>query len=150
MSFSRVFQFSKILEEKDLTNWADSIRSLLGKKTILLLVGDVGSGKTTFVGEFLKLIGAQQKSSSPSFALHNEYNFSGGTIDHVDLYRLQSEDDLESTGFWDLFGAPEGLIIIEWAQLLNYSHLPWDWKKIEIEILKDPQGRKFTVSLIEK
>ncbi len=57
-------------------------------------------------------------------------------IHHVDLYRLKGSEDLESTGFWDLFESEEDLIFVEWAELVSKDQWPWGWKQIQIDIKK--------------
>jgi tRNA threonylcarbamoyladenosine biosynthesis protein TsaE len=106
----------------------------LSVRTILLLSGDVGAGKTTSVQLIAKILNLRDVQS-PSFAIHLRYeNDQGQALDHLDLYRLQDDDDLESSGFWDLFAQDRGLIVIEWAQRLDYDFLPLNWDKIEVKI----------------
>lgn len=98
-------------------------------KSIWLLEGEVGSGKTETVKTVARVLGLKEVAS-PSFAIHHQYlTAEGWPVDHLDLYRLESADDLESTGFWDLFGEPEALILIEWADRLSFDYLPRDWAK---------------------
>ena len=49
------------------------------------------------------------------------------------MYRLEDEDDIESTGFWDLFEKERGLILIEWANYLNPKQIPVYWDQIRLE-----------------
>ncbi len=106
----------------------------LSVRTILLLSGDVGAGKTTSVQLIAKILNLRDVQS-PSFAIHLRYeNDQGQALDHLDLYRLQDDDDLESSGFWDLFAQDRGLIVIEWAQRLDYDFLPLNWDKVEVKI----------------
>lgn len=110
-------------------------------KTVWLLEGDVGSGKTETVKALARLLRVKEVAS-PSFAVHHRYLTSDDfPIEHLDLYRLESEDDLESTGFWDLFSAPEGLIVIEWADRLNVQYLPRDWTlfRLQYEIVGETE-----------
>lgn len=104
---------------------------------VLLLSGDVGAGKTTSTQIIAELLGMKDVQS-PSFAIHLRYeNAQGEALDHVDLYRLEDDDDLESSGFWDLFQEPKGRLIIEWAERLNYDYLPMNWQKIDVRFTKD-------------
>jgi len=57
-----------------------------------------------------------------------------GLVDHVDLYRLEDEADLESTGFWDLFSKEKGFIFVEWGDRLNKEFLPSHWPFCEIQL----------------
>lgn len=107
------------------------------RRTVVLLEGEVGSGKTETVKALARRRGWREVSS-PSFAIHQQYRAADGThADHLDLYRLESEEDLESTGFWDLFAEDEGLILIEWADRLNADFLPPNWKKLRLRYRKD-------------
>lgn len=97
-----------------------------GNKIILCLSGDLGAGKTEFVKNFCRQLGITDVSS-PSFALIQQYENSKFHIDHIDLYRIESEDELESIGFWDIFQKQQGIVIIEWPERINLQYLPKDW-----------------------
>lgn len=109
---------------------------------LILLDGPLGAGKTQFAQGFIQ--GFIQKSggkkvpvTSPSYSLVNAYKKGKKSLYHVDLYRLNSADDLESIGFWDFFEGPN-IILVEWAQ-----KLPEVWPKsvktikVAIEILSE-------------
>lgn len=95
-------------------------------RQIVLLIGPMGSGKTTAVSQLVKILGGDS-AQSPTFAIHQVYKLSKAEVDHIDLYRLKNEADLESTGFWDLFSRRAGLILIEWGDRLDREALPRDW-----------------------
>lgn len=118
------------------------------ERSLLLLEGPVGAGKTELVKALTQCLGIQE-TASPSFAIHHHYENRDVSMDHVDLYRLESEDDLESTGFWDLFGAKKGLVVIEWSDRLNQDLLPLNWFKIRVQIEKLPSEneRSLTISV---
>ncbi|MFS4459854.1 tRNA (adenosine(37)-N6)-threonylcarbamoyltransferase complex ATPase subunit type 1 TsaE [Bdellovibrio sp. HCB2-146] len=110
----------------------------LSERSILLLSGDVGAGKTTSVQLIASILGMKDVQS-PSFAIHLRYeNADGKSMDHLDLYRLKDDDDLESSGFWDLFAPKKGFVVIEWAQRLDFDYLPLNWQRVEVKIEKDP------------
>lgn len=121
---------------------------LFKERSLLLLEGPVGAGKTELVKALSDCLGIQE-TASPSFAIHHHYENRDVSMDHVDLYRLESEDDLESTGFWDLFGAKKGLVVIEWSDRLNQDLLPLNWFKIRVTIekLAAPNERNLTISV---
>lgn len=93
---------------------------------LVFLQGPMGSGKTEFVSKVADVLGASD-AASPSFALHSRYEGIRGTIDHFDLDRLDSADDLESIGFWDLINdvfldseeASRRFVMVEWASRLE-------------------------------
>lgn len=107
-------------------------------RLLLLLDGPMGAGKTELTRELLRALGSQE-TCSPSFAIHNSYRAGDETpVEHFDLFRLESADDLESTGFWDCFDSSRSLIIIEWASRLNefglQKQLPLTWPRISLTI----------------
>lgn len=128
--------------------WVKSFASELKRPCVVLLAGELGAGKTQITKWFLEDLGVTD-SASPTFAIHQEYTAKSGVIDHVDLYRLKSDADLESSGFWDLFKQPDGLVFVEWADRLPESVWPADWKKIFISIRKaDADARKIDVRTV--
>lgn len=121
---------------EDLREFVREVARFKPPRLIILLHGPMGVGKTQFSKFLLEDLGTHE-AVSPSFALHNSYmTASRGEVDHLDLYRLESADDLESTGFWDLFERDEGLIIIEWPErLIEFGviqDLPRTWFKVNI------------------
>lgn len=116
---------------------------------IILMSGEVGAGKTTSVQMIAQILG-MQNVQSPSFAIHLRYeNDQGKSLDHVDLYRLKDDDDLESSGFWDLFSQKNALIVIEWANRLNFDYLPMNWQKLVVNFEKiSAESRKITLQQI--
>ena len=102
----------------------------LSSKDIVFLEGPLGAGKTQWVKFCLKSLGCSQRVISPSFNIHQRYRTQKGVaVDHLDLYRIQNEEDLESIGFFDLFLKKEGIIFIEWADKLSDKILYKGWRK---------------------
>ncbi|WP_413287463.1 tRNA (adenosine(37)-N6)-threonylcarbamoyltransferase complex ATPase subunit type 1 TsaE [Bdellovibrio sp. HCB337] len=135
MTGFKLYKQFKTTSPKELEPIVLELRKLFKDRTILLLEGPVGAGKTELVKALTRSLGIDE-TASPSFAIHHHYASDSVSMDHVDLYRLESEDDLESTGFWDLFGAKKGLVVIEWSDRLNQDLLPLNWFKIKIQIEK--------------
>lgn len=129
--------------------WASKTAGeLFQRPCVVLLSGPLGAGKTQLVKWFLSGLGVQE-TSSPTFAIHQEYSAASGAVDHVDLYRLKSDADLESSGFWDLLTQPQALLFVEWADRLPESVWPTHWRKIFISIeKKDGEARAISVRTI--
>jgi len=97
---------------------AARVAGVLQGRELLLLSGDLGAGKTTFVSYLAKALGVPDGwVSSPSFTLVQKYppGKAGFGMTHVDLYRLASEHDLESLGLEEIM-ASEDLVVVEWPQ----------------------------------
>ena len=91
--------------------------------SILLLEGDLGSGKTTLVQGMGRGLGIQEPIVSPTFTLINEYIEGRLPLYHLDLYRLQPEEveGLNLDSYWEGFEMPLGIVAIEWADRLPYK-----------------------------
>jgi tRNA threonylcarbamoyladenosine biosynthesis protein TsaE len=118
-------------------------RLVRGERFLIMLDGPMGAGKTQFTRFFTAALlpvdgQAAPPATSPTYAIHNSYVVENGVVEHFDLYRLRSEEELESTGFWDFFGKKSGVIMIEWANRLNDfglgDQLPRSWPKISLRI----------------
>ena len=84
---------------------------------VIALIGPLGAGKTVFVKGLAEGLGVDPRVvSSPTFVIAQQYRTSSGPawLHHVDLYRLESQDELESIGFDDMF-APGAVLAVEWA-----------------------------------
>lgn len=125
--------------------WIAAFTADLTGKDIILLDGPMGAGKTFFVKALAQIMGIGE-ANSPTFALHHRYEVGAKAMDHVDLYRLENDADLESSGFWDLFRQDKGLICIEWAGKLPQTAYPKNWRihSIQIETAADPKKRVIT------
>lgn len=126
----------------------EAIRPRLKAKTFFGLRGDMGAGKTTLIAQLLQ--NEKVDVSSPTFALHNSYQAFGLTIVHVDLYRLESVEDIDSAGFWDLFADDQSVVFTEWVERVTTDQLPLDWKKwfLQINVLPD-EKRKYSLYSFE-
>jgi tRNA threonylcarbamoyladenosine biosynthesis protein TsaE len=89
----------------------------LSPPLIVLLRGDLGAGKTTLVkgiAEGFRAASAQDVTS-PTFTLVHEYRGTRATLYHIDLYRIDTERELETLGLDDLL-APDSILLIEWGE----------------------------------
>ncbi len=130
-------------------DWARAVVSKFTRPCIILLDGELGAGKTQLVRYFLQALGVEDVSS-PTFSIHNEYRSIDGAIDHVDLYRVRSDADLEATGFWDLVVRPKRLLFVEWAKRLPADVWPSDGLIARIQLRKvegDENAREVEFSL---
>lgn len=81
-------------------------------------IGDLGTGKTTFIREICKLFKVSDAVSSPTYSIINVYKTEQGIINHIDLYRLNSIEEALDIGIEDyLFDS--NYCFIEWPQLID-------------------------------
>lgn len=83
---------------------------------VVLLIGDLGAGKTTLVQGLAAELGVAERVTSPTFALCNVYSSRLGDLHHYDLYRLQSPRELPALGLEESL-SEAGLTLIEWPEL---------------------------------
>ena len=88
-----------------------------GRKTIILLKGQLGSGKTTFVKELLFHKYKFNDANSPTFGIINTYNIKENLIFHYDLYRINNISELDEIGLYDNLEI-EAVHFIEWPEII--------------------------------
>lgn len=114
--------------------------AVLASGDTLALCGDLGSGKTTLVQGLAKALGVREAVTSPTFTLVREYR-GRLPIYHVDLFRLDREEELETIGY-DEFVAGQGVTLIEWAQKMR-ARLPREYLELTF-VVTGPSARTIT------
>ena len=109
------------------------------KSRILLLDGDMGSGKTTLIKAMVKQLGSDDEANSPTFAIVNEYRTPDFPIYHFDLYRLKDFYEALDFGIEEYLSQPDAYVFIEWADIIA-EILPENSQKIRI-IVKENETR---------
>lgn len=84
--------------------------------TVVALVGDLGAGKTQLVKGVLSGLGFKGRVQSPTFALINEYSAAMGMVFHLDLYRLETREDVLVAGLDEFLVQPDGITLVEWPE----------------------------------
>lgn len=100
-----------------LQEFAKSFAKLVKKPMVILLKGDLGAGKTTFVKEIALALGCKDMVTSPTFTLLNVYD-AQFPIYHFDMYRLTSAEEAMSVGFEEYFDKKtlDGVCFVEWPE----------------------------------
>lgn len=116
---------------------ATHLAQLVHAGTIILLEGNLGSGKTTFMQAFGKALGIHTTIASPTFTLIDEYTDGRLPLYHIDLYRLERSQvgSLYLEEYWRGEDFPLGVVAIEWASKL--PTLPVEYLKINLTVEED-------------
>tara|TARA_Y100000590_G_scaffold404095_1_gene491337 strand:+ start:52 stop:474 length:423 start_codon:yes stop_codon:yes gene_type:complete len=125
----------------DCINLGSNVSQNLSQGDILLLYGDLGSGKTTFVKGILRGLDYKDDVTSPTFTLVNEYNAKYKVI-HIDFYREKNVDRWINLGIDEYFDGLN-IVIIEWPNLIP-SLLPDNSIKIFFEHISEYKRKIFT------
>jgi len=97
---------------------------------VIGLIGELGSGKTTFVKGLAEELGVKESITSPTFIILKEYilrsktHFGSGPnkvkkLIHVDAYRVENLDDIQSVGIEDYMNRDDAVVVIEWAEKIK-------------------------------
>lgn len=136
----------KCKNEHETKKLANQIAKQLKTGDILCLDGDLGAGKTTFSKYLCKALGYEGYVNSPSYSIVNEY--SGEIkINHFDVYRLYSEEELYDIGFEEYLHE-DAITIIEWAVKIE-NMIPEDSVWINIKLGCDINQRVFIINGLE-
>jgi len=122
---------------------ADALLADGKKRVFAALYGDMGAGKTAFVRGFVSRVCPSAAVRSPTYTIVNEYRGGVVPVFHFDMYRICTEDDLYSTGFWDYL-LQDCICLCEWSENIPYA-LPEHFLKIKIAKTDDDAVRVITV-----
>jgi tRNA threonylcarbamoyladenosine biosynthesis protein TsaE len=122
-----------------------TLTSLLAPPKLVLLRGDLGAGKTTLVKGIVAGFGAAEEEdvTSPTFTLVHEYRGPRANLYHIDLYRVDTQRELETLGLDDL-RAHGSILLIEWGE--KFPRLQRE-RNVEISLERQSEnGRKITIT----
>ena len=124
---------------KDTEALAKRVADTLTGGEVIILSGDLGAGKTTFTKGLAKALGVESEVTSPTFTIMNVYEEGRLKLNHLDMYRIEHEDDLYELGVEDAIGE-DTVTVIEWNKLTSLGD-----KVIYIDVTVDKKNRKFNV-----
>lgn len=102
----------------DLPRVAEAVVEALEGRTVVLLRGGMGAGKTTLVSRIAALLGAEDAVTSPTFALVNQYEGTEQRIYHFDFYRIDNIEEVFDLGYEEYFYSGD-LCLVEWPEKIE-------------------------------
>ncbi len=96
---------------------AGTIAEILTAPRLVVLRGELGAGKTTLVKGWVEALGlgAKDEVTSPTFTLVHEYGGEERRVYHLDLYRLETEREVEALGLDEMAAEPGAVVLVEWG-----------------------------------
>lgn len=98
---------------------AIGIAKKIKKGDVIALYGDLGSGKTTFTRFLVKALGLESRVQSPTFVVVRKYVGDKLTLNHIDLYRLLSQEEAKDIGIEEILLDSETVTVIEWPEIIE-------------------------------
>lgn len=137
---------SETRNEEETIALAAGLAAQWTRPCVVLLIGNLGAGKTTFAKGVAEGMGVARADdvSSPTFPLIHEYGDSG-ELYHIDLYRLDTREEVDSLGLDEIFARP-AVVLLEWAERFP-ELLPEERIEIRIEAQEDETRRIEVVEL---
>lgn len=135
----------KVLTFDEINILAEKLGNFVKGGDIIALIGDLGTGKTTFSKKFAEALGVKENLKSPTFNYVLEY-FSGRIpLYHFDVYRLGEAEEIYEVGYEDYLGG-DGVMLIEWANIIE-SELPKEYIELILEYDGD-ETRKISLRYV--
>lgn len=121
---------NKVLTFEELNLLAEKLADFSNENTVIALIGDLGTGKTTFSQKFAKRLGVNENIKSPTFNYVLEYLDGRLPLYHFDVYRLGEAEEIYEVGYEDYLNSG-GVLLIEWANIIE-SELPKEYIEVKL------------------
>jgi len=117
---------------EETTRWGREFAKRLQPPVLVLLTGDLGTGKTTLTKGIVAGLGAasEDEVTSPTFTLVHVYGTDARKVYHADLYRIENFHDFETLGLEDVFAKP-AVVVLEWSERFP---LPSPWPQVRLRL----------------
>jgi tRNA threonylcarbamoyladenosine biosynthesis protein TsaE len=145
-SCKRVPEDATTHSAEETTQWGREFAKRLQAPVLVLLTGDLGTGKTTLTKGIVAGLGAasEDEVTSPTFTLVHVYGATDlNKVYHADLYRIESFHDFETLGLEDVFAKP-AIVILEWSERFPLQS-PWPQLRLSLTHLGG-DARRITVT----
>ena len=134
--------------EKDTFRFASNLAQRIKVGSVVALLGNLGSGKTTFAKGFAMGLNITEHVGSPTFKIISEYVGNPHNLYHIDSYRLEDENDFLKIGGEEFLNQKRGVTLIEWASLIK-GILPKDTIFIYFKRLPKKNTRQIRIEGLE-
>ena len=136
----------KVLTFSQIDELAKKLANYVEENTVIALIGDLGTGKTTFTKTFAKEFGVTENLKSPTFNYVLEYLSGRLPLYHFDVYRLCSSEEIYEIGYEDYINNG-GVALIEWANIIS-EDLPKEYIRIEFKYAEKEDERIVDISYV--
>ena len=139
-------EMQKVLTFSEIDLLAKKLADYSKENTVIALIGDLGTGKTTFTKTFAKEFGVKENLKSPTFNYVLEYLSGRLPLYHFDVYRLCSSEEIYEIGYEDYINNG-GVALIEWANIIE-EDLPKEYIRIEFQYTTKEDERLVEIKYI--
>lgn len=132
-----------MLSEGELVAEAEALGRTLAPGAVVLLEGELGAGKTTFVQALVRGLGVTAPATSPTYALVHRYAGRRGPVFHLDCYRLRSPDEAADLD-WEALLSEGDALLVEWPERVR-EWLPAATVHVRLAHVADPALRALEI-----
>ena len=132
-----------IANEKDTEKLGEKIGQKVQPGTVIALIGDLGTGKTTLTKSIARGLGVTETVTSPTFNIIREYRSGRLPLYHFDVYRIGDPDEMFELGYEEYFYG-DGVCVVEWADIIE-ELLPEDAVVITIDRGASDEEREYEI-----
>lgn len=129
----------RVLTEAELAEEGRELGASLPPRSVVLLEGDLGAGKTTLARAIVAGLGATEPATSPTYALVHRYHGRRGPVFHLDCYRLRTPDEAADLD-WEGLLAEGDTLLVEWPDRAG-AWVPSPTLRVRLHHLDDPERR---------
>jgi tRNA threonylcarbamoyladenosine biosynthesis protein TsaE len=132
------------VSEPELQHWGEELGRSSSAPLLITLTGELGVGKTTLAKAICRGYGVRDEVTSPTYTLVNQYASERSPLFHIDLYRLDSSDQLTNLG-WDEILGSHSLVLVEWPERAG-GRIPEDHLPIDLYYVPDDSSRRILLA----
>ena len=133
------FRSLSIRNEEETKAFGHQLAERLEPGSVVALIGDLGTGKTTLSKYIAEGLGITEVVTSPTFTIVQEYHSGRLPLYHFDVYRIGDISEMEELGYEEYFFG-DGVSLVEWADIIQ-ELLPEEARIIRIEYGREPEER---------